>query len=240
VKASPEHQAALLVLGRIDTDLVRVAKTLQSLPARQVATDTEAELQDAREQLRLAHEDVEGFRADLKRAESDVELVEKRIAQDNERLHTTTSAKDAQGLEHELDTLVTRKSLLEDVELEVMEKLETALASWEEAKARVADLEARLDGALAEIASQSAELDHGKKSLLTERDTVVAGLPDDLVELYDRQRERYGVGVSELRGGVSTASGVQLTELDLHEIRQAADDDVVLCPDSNAILVRPH
>jgi uncharacterized protein len=238
VKAAPEHQATLLELGRIDTELVRVAKTLQSLPARQVATDAEAELQGAREQLRLAQEDVDGFQADVKRAESDVELVDKRIAQDRERLQATTSAKDAQGLEHELQTLEARKSLLEDVELEVMERLEEATVSLDDAKSRVADIQARLDAALGEIASQTAELDQHKKSLLTERDTVVTGLPDDLVALYDRQRERYGVGVSELRAGISTASGVQLTESDLQDIRQAEDDDVVLCPDSNAILVR--
>jgi uncharacterized protein len=240
VKATPEHQAALLQLGRIDTDLVRLAKTLQSLPARQVATDAEAELQEAREQLRLAQEGVDGFRSDLTRAESDVELVDKRIAQDRERLQATTSPKDAQGLEHELDTLAARKSLLEDVELEVMEKLDEATALWEEAKARVADVQARLDGALTDIETTSAELDQKKKSLLAERDALTVGLPDDLITLYERQRERYGVGVSELRGAVSTASGVQLTESDLHEIRQAADDDVVLCPDSNAILVRPQ
>lgn len=238
MKAAPEHQAALLELGRIDTELVRGAKTLQSLPARQVATDAEAELQAARERLRLAQEDVDGFQADLKRAESDVELVDKRIAQDNERLQATTSAKDAQGLEHELETLATRKSLLEDVELEVMEKLEQATIALDEAKARVNDIQARLDAALAEITTQTVEHDQSKQSLLTQRDTVVSGLPEDLVQLYERQRERYGVGVSELRGSVSTASGVQLTESDLHDIRQAAEDDVVLCPDSNAILVR--
>jgi predicted nucleic acid-binding Zn-ribbon protein len=238
VKAAPEHQATLLELGRIDTDLVRVAKTLQSLPARQVATEQEALLQDAREALRLAQEDVDGFHADLKRAESDVELVDKRIAQDNERLHATTSAKDAQGLDHELESLQARKSLLEDVELDVMEKLEDATTALNEAKAQVSDIQARLDSALAEIAAHTAELDQNKKSLLAERESIVAGLPEDLVALYERQRERYGAGVSELRGAISTASGVQLTESDLHTIRQAADDDVVLCPDSNAILVR--
>jgi len=240
VKAAPEHQATLLELGRIDTELVRGAKTLQSLPARQAATDAEAELQDAREKLRLAQEDVDGFHADVKRAESDVELVDKRIQRDNERLQETTSAKDAQGLEHELETLAARKSLLEDVELEVMEKLEAASAALDEARAYTADVQARLDEALAEIASQSADLDQKKKALLAERDAIVTALPEDLVALYDRQRERYGAGVSELRAGISTASGVQLTESDLHDIRQAAPDDVVLCPDSNAILVRPH
>ncbi len=238
MKAAPEHQAALLELGQIDTDLVRGAKTLQSLPARQVAAEAEAELQEAREQLRLAQEDVDGFQADVKRAESDVELVDKRIAQDKERLQATTSAKDAQGLEHELHTLAARKTLLEDVELEVMEKLDHATAALGETKTRVADIQTRLDSAFAEVASQSAEWDQNRKALLAQREALTAGLPDDLVQLYDRQRERYGVGVSELRGAISTASGVQLTESDLQQIRQAADDDVLLCPDSNAILVR--
>jgi len=240
VKAAPEHQATLLELGRIDTDLVRAEKNFQSLPARQAATDAETELQDARERLRLAQEQVDGFQADVRRAESDVELVDNRIARDNERLQETTSAKDAQGLEHELATLMTRKRLLEDVELEVMEKLETASAALDDAKARVADIQGRLDAAVADIASASAELDRKKKALLAERQALTESLPPELVQLYDRQRERYGAGVSELRGVISTASGVQLTESDLQEIRQAADDDVVLCPDSNAILVRPH
>ncbi len=240
MKATPEHQAILIEVGQIDTDLVRLAKTLRSLPARQAATEAEAELQDARENLRLAQEEVDGFQADVKRAESDVELVDNRMARDNERLQETTSAKDAQGLEHELETLAARKSLLEDVELEVMEKLETAAAALDEAKAQAADVEARLDAALADIASQSAELEQNKKSLLAKRQQIIADLPGDLVALYDRQRERYGAGVSELRAGISTASGVQLTESDLQDIRQAGPDDVVLCPDSNAILVRPH
>ena len=238
MKASPEEQARLLELGRIDTELVRLAKTRASLPARQVAEDAEAQLQDAREQLRLARDDVDGYQADAKRAESDVVLVEKRITLDKERLQATTSAKDAQGLEHELESLLARRTLLEDVQLEVMEKLEAATSVLETATAHAEDIQSRLDAALADIASQSAELDQTKSAFLAEREQVVSALPTELVELYDRQRERYGHGVSELRGGVSTASGVQLTELDLQEIRHAEDDDVVLCPDSNAILVR--
>ena len=238
MKASPEEQARLLELGRIDTELVRLAKTRASLPAKQLAADAEAQLQEAREQLRQAREEVDGYQADAKRAESDVSLVDKRITQDRERLHATTSAKDAQGLEHELESLLARRTLLEDVELEVMEKLEAATAVLDSAKALAEEIQTRLDAALADIKSQTAELDQTKSALMAEREQVVSTLPVDLVELYDRQRERYGHGVSELRGGVSTASGVQLTELDIQEVRQAEDDDVVLCPDSNAILVR--
>jgi hypothetical protein len=37
---------------------------------------------------------------------------------------------------------------------------------------------------------------------------------------------------------VSSASGLKLNENDMATVRAAAPDDVILCPDSNAILVR--
>ena len=67
---------------------------------------------------------------------------------------------------------------------------------------------------------------------------MTASIPDDLLTLYEKQRERYGVGASHLRARVSSASGVELTGSDLETVRAAAPDEVVMCPDSNAILVR--
>ena len=63
-------------------------------------------------------------------------------------------------------------------------------------------------------------------------------MPADLIALYEKQRERYGVGASHLRARISSASGVELTGSDLAAVRAAAPDAVLLCPDSNAILVR--
>ena len=71
-----------------------------------------------------------------------------------------------------------------------------------------------------------------------ERDGVAAAIPADLVALYEKQRARYGIGAARLIGGVSMASNVKLNGSDLAELRRAADDDVVLCPDSSAILIR--
>ena len=66
-----------------------------------------------------------------------------------------------------------------------------------------------------------------------------ARIPADLVELYEKQRARYGIGAAAAASrGVSMGSNVKLTESDLAVIRRAAPDDVVLCPDSGAILVR--
>jgi predicted nucleic acid-binding Zn-ribbon protein len=96
---------------------------------------------------------------------------------------------------------------------------------------RLSRAEASRDAALATI---RAESDHAQAN----RAIIVGKLDPELVALYERQRERYGTGASHLRGGASSASGVKLNESDMAAIRAAAPDDVVLCPDSNAILVR--
>ncbi len=70
------------------------------------------------------------------------------------------------------------------------------------------------------------------------RGALVAELPADLVALYEKQRDRYGVGASLLRRGVSEASGFALLADELAKIKAAAPDDVLLCPSSEAILVR--
>src|SRR5699024_2638668 len=66
---------------------------------------------------------------ELKRLESDVQLVEQRRTRDADRLATSTNAKDAQALESELASLAKRVSDLEDMELEVMSRVEAAEAA---------------------------------------------------------------------------------------------------------------
>jgi predicted nucleic acid-binding Zn-ribbon protein len=104
-------------------------------------------------------------------------------------------------------------------------------ARHDEIRARLAEAEAARD---AELATIEGERGHA----VANRSVIVGKLPQELVALYERQRERYGTGASLLQGGVSSASGVKLNESDMAAIRAAAPDDVVLCPDSNAILVR--
>ena len=65
-----------------------------------------------------------------------------------------------------------------------------------------------------------------------------ARIPADLLDLYEKQRARYGIGASLLRGGVSLAAGVALGAADLDRVRAADPNAVLICPESSAILVR--
>ena len=98
-------------------------------------------------------------------------------------------------------------------------------------RAKIADVEATRDASLATITDERTIAAAG-------RHTVESAVPEELLALYVKQRTRYGTGASLLRGGVSQASGVKLLEDELQLIRSAAPDDVLICPSSDAILVR--
>ena len=105
------------------------------------------------------------------------------------------------------------------------------ISALDELDSRIADTTAARD-------EGAASLQRERANVVTDRATIAARVPAELLALYEKQRARYGVGASHLRGGVSSASGVALNATDLGAVRAAAPDDVLLCPDSSAILVR--
>jgi len=238
IKASPEIQATLLDLQALDTKIAQLDHRARTLP--QLATIATASREAAVIKLALAERTgvVENTSLELSRIEADVAVVEARIARDSDRLQSSSSVKDVAALEQELTALRKRLDDLEEIELAVMERLETEELIVSATRAEFGDCESRLsessasrDVALAAVATERAEA-------TSSRESIAAALPADLLALYEKQRSRYGTGASLLRGGVSQASGVALTEDELQKIRVASPDDVLLCPSSDAILVR--
>lgn len=236
--ASPDAQRVLLDVQALDTTLQQLAHRERSLPERAAVEVLASEADVMREFVIQRRGERDDAQLELGRVESDVTVVQARIARDGERLQSSSSVKDIQGLEHELESLRGRLNDLEEIELSVMEKVEaietelaSATASLDEHQQKLADAQAARDAALAVIAAET-------EAARSQRAAIAATVPADLMGLYEKQRERYGVGASHLRARISSASGVELTGSDLAAVRAAAPDAVLLCPDSNAILVR--
>jgi predicted nucleic acid-binding Zn-ribbon protein len=240
LKASPDDQALLLDLQQLDTSAQQLAHRAKQLPENALLADIEKQTSVLRGRLTTEEGTLDDARLELSRIESDVQVVEARIIRDRDRLQATSSQKDIQALEQELAALATRQSDLEDIELGVMDRVEAATAVVTATTAELDALAARR--AEIEIAREAAlvEIEGERVHALANRATIAGKVPEDLLALYERQRARYGVGASHLRAGVSSASGVALTGSDLAAVRAAAPDDVLLCPDSDAILVRTN
>lgn len=236
--ASPAAQQLLLDVQALDTTLQQLAHRERTIPERAVVDSLKAEGDTMREFVVQRRGELEDAGIELGRVESDVQLVEARITRDSERLQASSSVKDIQGLEHELESLRHRLGDLEEIELSVMEKVETL-------ESELASATASFDAHLLSLTAAKAERDAALELIAervtaarSQREGIVASISEDLMALYEKQRERYGVGASHLRARISGASGVELTGSDLATVRSAAPDAVLLCPDSNAILVR--
>lgn len=238
VRAAPDVQLRLLDLQALDDELRRIDGHRRRLEAAQDIAALEGE----RAQLRRAAAEqrgrLEDLRTRLTRLETDVRLVVERLDRDRSRLSASSSARDVQGLEHEIAALLRRRESLEDDQLGVLEELETAESAAAATDGEGVAVDERLeamrtdrDDALTGLAGQREDVDRRRAALAGE-------LPPDLVALYDRQRTRYGVGAALLRGTVSQGSNVELTSADLAAIRAASPDAVILDPESSCILVR--
>lgn len=240
LKATPQDQALLLELQALDTKLQQLGHRAANLP--ELATI--AGLSTVRDGLRTTVAEASGAWEDaqleLKRTEADVAVVEARVARDKERMQSSASVKDVAAFEQELAALAKRQSDLEDIELAVMETVEERAKALGDGRAQLEAVEAKIGEAAGARDAALVGLDAERDRASADREAIAARVPAELLALYEKQRARYGVGASLLRGGVSSASGVALNSSDMTLVRAAAPDDVLLCPDSSAILVRTN
>jgi predicted nucleic acid-binding Zn-ribbon protein len=238
LKAGPNDQAHLLELQALDTRIQQLDYRAKMLPQLAVIAGLESESSALRVETLSATGALEDAKRELGRIESDVAVVEARIKRDTDRLQASSSVKDVAGLESELAGLTRRQHELEEIELGVMERVEALETASRELRTRHDELQGTIADIVAEKDDSLGGLTSERSHSTANRSTIAGTLPEDLLALYERQRARYGQGASLLRGGVSEASGLKLNEFDMATIRAAAPDDVLICPESSAILVR--
>src|SRR5690606_21092183 len=87
--------------------------------------------------------------------------------------------------------------------------------------------------AKAQVAAATTEIEQ----LTRDREAVTSDLPAELLAEYTRRASR-GIAVGLLRRGTCEGCRRMLSGTHLNEVRQAAPDAVVSCPECGAILVR--
>jgi predicted nucleic acid-binding Zn-ribbon protein len=234
-------QRRLLDLQQLDLNLDQVAHKRGALPELAALSELAKEKSVVDRELVTVETDVSDLQREQKKADADVEQVKTRRTRDQERLDSgrVSSPKELESLQHEIVSLDRRIADLEDAELEVMERLETA-------DARLAELRARADefaGRQAELESSrdaaSKDLDEQRASLTERRTALAAELPADLVTTYTKLRERMGgIGAGELVGKRCMGCRMELNPADLAKIAATDPNTVVRCEECGRILVR--
>ena len=240
MKATPAHQALLIQLQKLDTEITQLNHKLKTMPEREQIAAIHTRLENAAVELKVVETELEDVTIDLRRSEVDVEAVSSRMEKDEKRLNAGLGTpKELEQTQHELATLAKRKAELEDGELEIMmrhdgvKKRVDELKSDEEGLKKLElELNVRIENATTELNSLIAKTADERMKLVPQIDTV-------LVETYEKIRQgQGGVGAALLIGNKCDGCHLQINAIELERIKTLADDDVLRCEECRRILVR--
>ena len=219
----------------------QLAHRRSTLPEHAALTEVETRLRTLGDEIVGAETEASDLARELRKAEGDVDQVRERAERDQKRLDggQVSSSKELESLQHEIATLGHRQGDLEDVVLEIMERLESAQsrraelgAQQEAARAQRLELMASRDTTTGDIDSEVAQLG-------AQRSTQVSGLDEALVALYEKIRaQQGGVGAAELTARRCGGCRLELNNVEIGQLRDADPDELMRCDECRRILVR--
>jgi predicted nucleic acid-binding Zn-ribbon protein len=211
------------------------------LPEHAELRELETTIGALRDQIVGAETEASDVTRELVKAEGDVDQVRARAGRDQQRLDAgqVSSPKELEGLQHEIATLARRQNDLEDVVLEVMERLESAQSRQSELTAQREQAEARVAALTASRDRTTVEIDNEVTTLRQQRDTQAGQIDADLVTLYEKIRaQQAGIGAAELRQRRCSGCRLELNTVEIGQLRAADDDEVMRCDECRRILIR--
>ena len=241
MKVDPFVQLRLLELQGLDSTVDRLRHRRSTLPEIAEMARLDGLVDALRDAVVRAATAVSDRARAQARFEREIEQVRSRKARDEQRLASgsITIPKQLQDLEHEVATLARRQSDLEDSELEVMERAETA-------EAELAQLHSRRSGYLAgrEVAQAArdaafVEIDAELQRLLAGRAALAETFPPDVLALYEKLRaSEGGVAVGEITRGRCGGCHLDLMNNEKAALRAAPPDELVRHDECRRIMVR--
>ena len=240
MKASPHDQRQILDIASFDQRTTALNHKAQTLPEHALLANLIIKSNNIRDLRIGAQTELSDVKRELLRAEADVEQIVMRITRDEARLNGgSASPKELEQLQHEVGTLSARRSELEEVELEVMMRIDEINArisdlSEQEATCvtEIDELEIRKENALAAFNSEL-------EKIAKERSETLTSISPEFIALYEKIRtSNNGTGAAALIAGSCNGCHLSINAVELKRIADIADDEVVRCEECRCILVR--
>jgi predicted nucleic acid-binding Zn-ribbon protein len=229
-------------------DLQAIDQTLAHLEHRRRTLSEIAELSDLAEKQQAVRSDLVSAQTEAgdiareqDKLESDIDQVRQRMSRDQQRLDSgaITSAKDLENLQHEVGSLAKRQRDLEDIELEVMERLEVAEKRTAALAAEQDRLAVSVDDAERRRIEALQAIDKDVEFARRQRETVIPDISEELLTFYEQLRAKFdGIGAVAIKQRRCDGCRLDLSATDVERIRETAEDEVIRCEECRRIQVR--
>ena len=237
LNATKQEQQALLELARLELELSRANSALRVLDKNvEVGAARDAQLESA-ESLLDAHAKLERLQGELTKVLADIELVNQRIVQDQSKAKAVNSERELKAVEAELESLATRKGLLEDNQLNLLQEIEDSAKSIELLTATRSELNQKLEVLLKQVQDQVDSLGAQATELGNKRESVAKEISGILLEAYRRKAER-GVPVGQTLGRDCSACRLAINGVEFDAMMALPEDALPTCPNCDAFIIR--
>ncbi len=224
----------LLVLQDRDRRLLRVRAEVAAVPGQRQLIQNKAAAGAAEHDA--IKKQVQQIESDRKKLELDADALKDRIGKVRAQQNETRSNDQYKAYEHQIETSQREISRLEDQQLELMERSETATRQLAVATAAYAALKAETDRQLSDLAAREKNLATELAAATEARATAAAGIDDpSVISRYDRLLKTKGdtliVGVG---GGVCGGCHMKLPTQSI--VSAKGQSELVACPSCSRIL----
>jgi predicted nucleic acid-binding Zn-ribbon protein len=154
-------------------------------------------------------------------------------------MKTIIAPREAEALQHEMQTLAAERNELDDRGLLLLESsaaVDEDLRQLVDAESRAIEVEATTAHALTQAAAAKSD---EMTVLLARRAEVVLPIADADITTYDRLRSSYkGIAVAIIQHGVCGGCHMDISVSELDIMKRLPADQVAECPNCNRLLVR--
>ncbi len=234
----------LLIVQEHDIVLDQLRHRRETLPERDVLVRSATAIRELHEPIVETSSRRDVVSRDVHRLEDEAVSVAGKAAEVNLAMYSgkTTSSKELQAMQADLEQLQRHQRTIEDRELELMEQQEAIDAELGLLVAQVATAEADISDARAAIARLEAQIDGEIVAEVAARSSATVGISDDLLALYESCRGRArGIGVARLVGHTCQGCRLTIPASEVERVRHAGPETPVsYCDNCGAILVPSH
>lgn len=240
MKASKSAQEKILALQSLDSSLMQLDHKARNLPVSKLLDEKTLAFASARDLCVAAETEKSDIKHELSKSEVDVEQVVSRIERDEKRLASGQGTpKELEQLQHELVSLNKRRAELEEVELEVMLRIDAL-------DQRISSLSVQRDLLHEEVTKLAKEKDsaldeinRARNLAIADRESLAKEIEPELLALYEKVRATAdGIGAARLHAGQCQGCNLSINAADLARISALPDDELVRCEECRRILVR--
>jgi predicted nucleic acid-binding Zn-ribbon protein len=237
----------LLQLQRVDTALLQLAHHQASLVERTSLTVAKAALVAAQSKHNKLLTELKAVKEEIVALEAANKKCELAIQKYSQQLKTVIAPREAEALQHEIETVRVERSGNDDKELALLENSENLDSQILELSEQIVSQQASVEQATLALKSALTTCEADKQKLDAQRSQVASEIDPKLIKLYDVKRnKRTTPAVADLHGTKCQSCHLDLSVVELSALKKLVknetsetDGNVVYaeCPNCDCYLV---